>query len=598
MMDAFVLAALISELRPELLGKAVVKVSQPSSSSLLLQFRGPEGTDYLLLSADPSFARLHLVTAPPPSIPLTPFGGLIEQEGLERVVAFDFQDATLYVEIIGKDSNLILTDGSGQVLHALRRRPGLGETYTPPPKPKKRDPLTVTFEEFQQLFPLQLDAELHPTSNIQHLTSSKEPWKALVDTFFGLSPLIAKEVAFRAAQHPSPFPSPQRGEGWGEGRIEGLWQALQEVLARVREARFKPRLLLDEKGYPFALAAFPFRSFPEDRQIPYSRMSEAAERFYALKAAEEELAFLKRGLARRLTFFEKRLPRRKVKLEEVLLSYEKAETYKTMGRLLLAHKGHIRKGESVIELPNYTGGIVTIPLDPALSIQLNAERYFRLYKKAKKGEAIARKRLNEAEAELHRLALLRKRLEEASDREAISALERELPTAHDVRRSMFDVRPSSIDHRASRPGVRRFRSSDGFEILVGKSGPSNEYLTWKLAKPHDLWLHAHGVSGSHVVVRLLLPPSPLRGRVGVPPKTLEEAAKLAAYYSKARNQGKVEVAYTLRKHLKKPKRGKGGTVLLMHEKTILVEPDPTLVKKLAHPHPSPPPSWGRAGVGD
>lgn len=584
-MDAFVLAASLIELRPRLVGATVFKVSQPSPSSLLLQFRGPNGIHHLLLSADPSFARLHLVTAPPPSIPLTPFGALIErhlkgrtlqrieQEGLERVVAFFCQDAILYAEIMGKDSNLILTDGSGHVLCALHRRPGLGAIYTPPPKPKKWDPFAVTFEEFQQL--------LSPTPNPQHLTPCREPWKVLVETFFGLSPLIAEEVAFRAAQ----LDLCQMSEGVQhpasniQHLMERFWRALQEVLASRQEARFAPRLLLDERGHPFALAAFPFRSFPEDRQIP-SSMSEAVEQFYGVKIAEEELATLKRGLVKRLASFEQRLLRRKAKLEEVLFSYENAETYKTMGQLLLAQKGSIQKGERVVELPDYTGGIIAIPLDPALSIQANAERYFRLYKKAKKGETIARERLKATEAELHRLAFLRKRLEEAHDQEALSVLEQGLPTGRGPR---AEGRASILNPQTSDlSGVRRFLSSDGFEILVGRSGRGNEILTWKLAKPHDLWLHAHGVSGSHVVIRL---PSS-RAREGVPPKTLEEAAKLAAYYSKARNQGKVEVAYTVRKYLKKPKGGKVGMVLLTHEKTILVEPEPTLVKKLAHPSKS------------
>lgn len=566
-MDAFVFAASIAELRHRLSGATVARILQPSPSALLLELKRQEATLLCLLSAEATLERLHLVKTPPPCpVPLTAFGQLvrkhlqgsclegIEQEGLERIAAFRFQgggsgEVILYGELLGKDSNFILVEASSQrVLGMLKPRPGLEGLYTPPPTPRRHNPLAVRYEEFRGLI-------------LPSLRRGEAAWKALSEAFFGLSALIAKEVAFRA----EPLGQPEEA-------VERLWHALQDILDVVRKAAFQPRLLLDG-DYPLATAVFPLHSFPEAKQLPFESVGEAAERFYALKVAKEELSALRRRIAKRLEATERRLLRRKEQLCEEAARHGKAEEYKQMGQLLLAHKEAIRRGTALVELPDYSGSTLTIPLDPALSIQANAERYFRLVRKAKRGAVMAKERLTITEAELSRLATLKGKLERASDREALTALEQELPAP---RPTPGEARVPRAE-KAEGPVPRQFVSSDGLVILVGRSGRGNEHLTWKLASPHDLWLHAHGSPGSHVLVRLP------KGS-GIPSRTLEEAAKLAAYYSRARGRGKVEVAYTSRKYLRKPKKAKAGTVLLTQEKTILVEPDPSLVKKLAQPH--------------
>jgi len=561
-MDAFVLAASVHELRA-FVGAFVEKVSQPSPRSLLLTLRG-EGKRGLLLSAEPSLPRLHLVTQPPPPSPPTSFGVLVERalkgkrlqgvtrQGLERVVAFRFEGKTpgegvlLFAEVMGRDSNLVLGGGSGEILASLRPRPGLTDSYGPPPKPDKRDPFELeSLQAFRELIAPRLER-------------GEEAWKALFETVFGLSPLVAGEIAFRAGD-------------WGGDPVERLWAALQEVLDIVKTASFQPRILQDEEQAPLALAAFPFRSFPEGRQLPFPTMAEAAERFYAWKTAGQELVTLRRTLLRRVKAVEERLLRRVTNLQEEASVYEKAEGYKTMGRLLLAHQGAVRKGMTEVQLRDYSGEPLTIPLDPALPVQANAERYFRLHRKAKRGREVVQRRLAETEQALNRLKTLKEQVAGAADREALLALERELPPRPSPRP------PQEILQRGKGEGPlpRQFVSSDGLAILVGRSHTGNEYLTWKLARPHDLWLHAHGCSGSHVLVRLPGKEAPL------PQRTLREAAALAAYYSQARGQGKVEVVYTFRKYLKKPKGGRPGAVLLTREKVILVSPDPELVRRLA-----------------
>ncbi len=561
-MDAFVLAASVVELQ-RLIGTFVEKVSQPSPRSLLLEFRG-EGKKTVLLSAEPSSPRLHLVAQPPPPSPLTSFGVLVEralkgkrlqgitQQGLERVVAFRFEGKAsgdgviLSAELMGRDSNLVLVEGSGEILVSLRPRPGLADSYGPPPRPDKQDPFELeSVQAFRQLIAPRLER-------------GEEAWRALVETFLGLSPLVAREVAFRAGD-------------LGGDLVERLWAALQGILGIVKTASFQPRILQDEQEAPLALAAFPFRSFPEGRQLPFPTMADAAERFYAWKTAEQELITLRRTLLRRVKAVEERLQRRIARLEGERSVYEKAEVYKTMGHLLLTHQGAVRKGMTEVQLRDYSGEPLTIPLDPALPVQANAERYFRLHRKAKRGMEVVQRRLAETEQALNRLNALKEQIAGTAEREALLTLERALPSQPSPRSQQEILQRG----KGEGPLPRQFVSSDGLTILVGRSHAGNEYLTWKLARPHDLWLHVHGFPGSHVLVRL-------PGKeASLPQRTLREAAALAAYYSQARGQGKVEVVYTFRKYLKKPKGGRPGTVLLTREKVILVSPDPELVKKLA-----------------
>lgn len=268
-----------------------------------------------------------------------------------------------------------------------------------------------------------------------------------------------------------------------------------------------------------------------------------------------------------------RLKRRREKIVADLARARGWEDLRRKGELLRVHRDAISRGLPQVTLPDYYAGpdgSLTIPLDPALSTEANADRYFKQARKVKRGLPIIERRLAETEAELKGWTSALEKIIQAETSQALAKAvgARELT-------QLDPPRPPSRQRRDANatPEPRRFVSTDGREILVGRSSTGNVHLTFRVARAHDLWLHVEGYGGSHVVVR-----NP-KGQT-VPPRTLHEAAQLAAFFSKARNAGKVPVHYTPVRFVKKVKRGKPGIVLITQEKSVQVTADPAVVAAL------------------
>jgi len=285
-----------------------------------------------------------------------------------------------------------------------------------------------------------------------------------------------------------------------------------------------------------------------------------------------------------------------------------------MGEILVAHQDDVPRGATEVTLPDRAGGVITgvaggpeatitIPLDPTLSPGANAERLFKAARRGRRGAVRVAARLAETDAELVRAHVWSERVAVATDLKTMDAIRKEMQKtphllAHHDKMALHggpeaergEPRGAPAGH-AQKPkrgasarqrqeaGLepRRFISSDGLPILVGRDTRGNDYLTLHLAKSRDLWLHVQESPGSHVVIRV-----PNRSG-NIPRRTLIQAAQLAAYYSQARNDGKVAVDYTLRKYVHKPKKAKPGLVTISQEKTIIVSPDKSLIQKLAAP---------------
>jgi predicted ribosome quality control (RQC) complex YloA/Tae2 family protein len=241
---------------------------------------------------------------------------------------------------------------------------------------------------------------------------------------------------------------------------------------------------------------------------------------------------------------------------------ERAEEYRTKGSLLLANLASVERKADSIRLNDYRGNLVDITLDPRLSPTRNADAYFKRYKKAKAGLGIIQDRLAQSRAEEAALHELLARVENASGIEDLRDVEHELARrGYSGGGSKKEVKEHA---GVSLPGIRKFLFQ-GWEILVGRSAAGNDALTMKLARPEDLWLHAEGMPGSHVLVR-----NP--GRGDVPPVVLARAASLAALYSKGKSAAKVPVLYTRAKYVRKPKGARPGAVTVSERKTIVAVP--------------------------
>ncbi len=296
-----------------------------------------------------------------------------------------------------------------------------------------------------------------------------------------------------------------------------------------------------------------------DGNAPINR---AVEAWYEQARAEREASSLRRQLASVVNKAAARAERRREAVAKDVAGAEKGDDHRMAGELLLANKHLITKGQERAELPGYDGKPVSIPLDPSRSPAENAKRYFQRYKKAKAGLAVMQERLGEARDETAFLGTVREDLEAAEDREGLLAVRSLLKQRGYVREG-----PGAVSgKRAAASPPFRTVEYEGWHILVGKSSAGNDYITMKLARPDDLWLHAEGLPGSHVVVR-----NP--GKRDIPDGVLRKAASLAAYYSKGKGSAKIPVAYTRAALVKKPKGAAQGAVVLTERRSIMAVPE-------------------------
>jgi predicted ribosome quality control (RQC) complex YloA/Tae2 family protein len=383
--------------------------------------------------------------------------------------------------------------------------------------------------------------------------------------FAGFSPLMAKEIVTRSDLSVSASADEQ---------ARALWKPFRDLMSRVTTAAFEPRLLMGSDGEPVGVAAFPLITVAADHQVSYSTMVEALAAYHGSREQVERLQALRVELLHRLQNEVGAAERLMARLEQEAALYRDGELHARKGRLLLANRAGIRRGQQIVELTDYADPeiqLLRIELDPACSIEENAQRYFALHRKAKRGTEIVGRRCEETASRLRALRIMIEQAEAAKDLGELQQIDAALSRV--VRRRPIQGPAAPSVRQSEGPEPRAFRSSDGLAILVGKSGPGNDHLTWRLARSHDLWLHAQGIRGSHVLVRLP------KGKQA-PPRTLCEAAQLAAYYSRARGEAKVPVDYVLRKFLRKPKAAAPGAVLLTQEKTITVRSEADLVRRL------------------
>lgn len=600
-MDAMSLLALVEDARRALTGALVRGVYPAGSSGLWMELVTTQGVESVLVSADETLPRIVRGTdRPPREKPLTPFVGLarrvlsaarlstIDQRGLERVVALEFgalvapaSGATapsryrLWAELFGSRPNLFLVDASSEtILEAVRHGPatgarnlGIGRPYAPPAAAPRSDARLLGGHEAIQ-------AALTP-----HLAAGAGAVPALRQAFVGLTDRWAREVAARASDETA----------------ASLAAALAALLREIESGPWEPVVILDATGDPAGMSPLRLRHLPGDRQRACPSLREAAEHL----AAHRSLDARRRILGRLLRRLEERLRSRQAKLADESREFDRAPIQQCMGEILVAHQAEVPRGATQVTLPDPgqgTDATLTIPLDPSVSPAANAERLFKAARRGRRGAMRVTARLAETDAELARVRAWHARAERLT--EELESLQRELEQVprllsprdraamaasapHTAPAGRPGARPGprperpGTDGRPAGPVPRRFVSSDGLPILVGRDNDGNDYLTVHLARSEDLWLHVQNFSGSHVVVR------PRTRTSGFPRRTLVEAAQLAAYYSQARDHGKVTVDYTLRKYVRKPKKAKPGLVTITQEKSIVVSPDKSLVAKLA-----------------
>jgi predicted ribosome quality control (RQC) complex YloA/Tae2 family protein len=587
-MDGLVVRAIVSELN-SCAGARIYKIHQPSEHDLLIQLRSQGANRKLLLSANPTYPRVHFTNQPfvnPLEAPMFCMllrkhceNGVLEkaeQAGMERIIHLhvrsrdelgDLSLKTIVVELMGRHSNIILLDpANGTILDGIHHvTPAIsryrivlpGSPYIAPPAQNKLDPLHVGLEECIAAI----------SDNGSQARMRNEAWeKTLVERFTGISPLTAREIVYRAWTDAGR--QTDDTEGKAVCTASDVAASLIRVMSHVRNNEFEPVIAADEAKGRSSFSCIRLTHL-QGKWTTYETISECLETFFGEKAERD---LVKQKAADLVRFLQNERNKNLKKIDKLLEGLEEAkdaDRYRVMGELLTAYLHQIRKGDREAELINFydeAGKTVRIELDPQLTPSENAQRYFRKYTKAKNGAAHMQEQLQSAREEIRYLESLLQQLDHASLDDMEEIREELIEQGYLRARNKAERRKKKND----RPALLCYTSSEGATIYVGKNNKQNDYLTCRLAQANDTWLHTKDIPGSHVVIR--------GGQFG--PATLEEAAQLAAYYSQAKQSSQVPVDYTLIRHVRKPNGAKPGFVIYEHQKTLFVTPDPERIKRL------------------
>ncbi len=570
-LDALCLTAVAAELRRSLIGGKIDKLYQPARDQLLLYIRGQGENVRLLLSAAPGHPRAHLTTLSREN-PGTPpmfcmllrkhlLGGRIlslDQPPMERILDFKLEtidelgdrvERHLILEAMGRSANLILLDGAGRIIDCIRRVEGdlasgrrqvlPGLFYRPPEPPDKQNPLALDGSALRQ-------ALSNPTG--------READSLLLDTFTGLSPLVARELAFRAGDSG-----------------EQLAQELEKLLDAVRREDFTPCVLVRD-GKPVDFSFRPILQYgPETELQERESFSALLDSFYEEREQSERVRQRGQDLVQAVKRACDRTRRKLVNQEKELAATLDRERKRELGDILTSNLHAMEKGMKLLRTMDYYDPAcreVDIPLDPLLTPQQNAAKYYKEYNKAKTAQDVLTVQLEKGRAELAYLESVLENLRLAEGERDLQEIRQELTeTGYLRRQSKAKERSKKVSGKPM-----EFRSTAGLRISVGKNNNQNDLLTTKMAYKSDIWLHTQKIHGSHVILWLEGGEADLQ--------SLTEAAQLAAWFSQGREGSRVPVDYTPVKYVKKPAGARPGMVVYTTYQTALVDPDPELAKRL------------------
>lgn len=566
--DGVTIANVVRELKGELVGGRLYKIAQPEADELLLTVKQPTGQKRLLISAGASLPLIYLTETNKPSPMTAPSFCMllrkhlqngritdISQPGLERIVRIqiehldemgDLRHKTLVVEIMGKHSNIIFCNDDDTIIDSIKRISAAvssvrevlpGKPYFVAQTQDKRDALTTDEAAFRAV-----------------LASRPQPvYKAVYGSFTGISPILAQELC-----HEAGVDGERPAAALSEADYERLYGAFSGMTVAVKEGRFAPNVAY-VAGKPVEFCALPLTMY--DQTTPFDSMSVLLENFYAEKDALSRIRQKSSDLRRIVqTALERDVKKYDLQLRQ-MKDTEKRDTYRTYGELLNAYGYGAAPGAKSLTVQNYyTDEEVTIPLDETLSATENAKRYFEKYNKLKRTYEALSELTKEVKSEIDHLESIATSLDIALCEADLAEIKEELTESGYIRRK-GGAKKEKI---TSRPF--HYVSSDGFHVYVGKNNFQNDALTFKFATGNDWWFHAKKIPGSHVVVKL-------GNAQELPDRTFEEAARLAAYYSKGREQEKVEVDYVQKKHVKKPAGAKPGFVVYYTNFSMAIDSD-------------------------
>lgn len=619
--DGITVAAVVRECKDLLTGSRIYKIAQPEADELQLTLKTRTGQHYLLLSANASLPLIYL-TGKTKQSPLTApnfcmllrkhiqNGRIIEitQPGLERIVQIDIEHLNelgdlcrkkLVVEVMGKHSNIIFCNEEGMIIDSIKHISGMvssvrevlpGKTYFIPKTEDKADPAAFMGDSMSE-------TEKERTFSDLVFQKPAPLYKALYSTFTGFSPILAQELCFRAGLDPDRSALSYRQEGasvsadgltdtsvttdvlsdippfrseqadFRQSAAGLLYREFAIIMNQVMTGGFSPAIYYDKKA-PVEFSALPMQLYSDASAKTFSSVSALLEVYYAERNALTRIRQRSADLRKIVqTILERTVKKYDLQCLQIK-DTEKREKYKLYGELLHTYGYDAEPGARSLEALNYyTGEIVKIPLDPTLTASENAKKYFDRYGKLKRTYETLSELTVQVKEEIDHLESIAASLEIAEQESDLVQIKEELIAAGYIRRK-GGAKKEKI---TSRPF--HYISSDGFHMYVGKNNFQNDELTFKFAVGNDWWFHAKGQPGSHVIVRT--------DGAELPDSTFEEAARLAAHYSRGRGQAKVEIDYTEKKNVKKPGGAKPGFVVYYTNYSMMIDSDISGIKQVS-----------------
>lgn len=582
-LDGLTIHALVDELNRTLNGGRLLKIAQPENDELQLTVRVEREQYKLLISAGASLPLMYITENSKVS-PLTApnFCMLLRkhlnnakiidiyQPGLERIINIkvehynemgDLCYKLIIVELMGKYSNIIVTDLDGKIVDSIKhisanvssvREVLPGRTYFIPDTTNKKNPLEVEKDTF-----------------ISTISSSSLPIsKAIYTSFTGISPVIGEEICYR-----SNIDSEKPANVLSVDELESIYNSFDDIMECIKLNKFQPNIIFTTEGndlIPKEFAPFTLSLYSDEKtKITYiDSISQVLEQFYSQKSLVTRIRQKSYDLRRIVqTTLEKDYKKYEIQFKQ-LKDTEKKDKYKIYGELITAFGYGLEPNATSLVAENYydDNKEITIPLDKDLTPMENAKKYYEKYNKLKRTAEALETIIIETEDEISHLESIMNALDIAVTEDDLKEIKEELIQSGYIKRKSSDKKAKYT----SKPF--HYISSDGFDMYVGKNNIQNEELTFKVANGGDWWFHSKNFPGSHVIVKT--------NGEELPDNTFEEAARLAAYYSKGREQDKVEIDYIQRKHIKKVAGSKPGFVIYHTNYSMAITPNITSIKEM------------------
>lgn len=555
--DGLFTFSMVNELKKLVSGR-ITKIHQPNALEIVLHMRANGENFKLLCSIHPSYARVHLTQqsidnpAEPPMFCMLLRkhleGGFIhgiETDAFERIITLNIESKNeigdqvfrkLTIEIMGRHSNVLLIDSdSNKIIDSLKHLPPSinsyrtvlpGQQYIAPPAQNKINPATVSDDELRKFF------------------SEEKNAKDVVSYFKGFSPTHAEELLYRLKQG-------DIIEQYRKFINEIITSAYPTYLEANQKTYFSPTKLIHLKG----------------KETAFENLSALLDRTFYARAERDRVKQQAGDLERWLQNELNKLNLKLKKLQKDLDHASKLDKFQLYGELLMANLYQFEKGMKEVTVINYYSENeeqITIPISERKTPVENAQSYYTKYNKAKNALIMINEQMEKTKSEIQYFEMILAQVGQASPAD-IEEIREEL-----AEQGYLRMRATKRKKKPTKPSPEQFVSSTGIAISVGKNNKQNDYLTFKLAKKTDIWLHTKDIPGSHVVIHSNEPDE----------TTLLEAATLSAYYSKARESSSVPVDYTEIRQVKKPNGAKPGFVIYFEQKTLYVTPNEEMVLKL------------------